>query len=82
LDPIAVRAEGDRRKTLEAAKALTFAQCAASYIESHKAGWQNAKHADQWTNTIEAYAAPVIGALPVQDVDTGLVLKILEPIWM
>ena len=27
------------------------------------------------------YAYPVIGALPVQAVDTGLVLKVLEPIW-
>ncbi|MFN0317149.1 MAG: tyrosine-type recombinase/integrase, partial [Burkholderiales bacterium] len=66
---------------LEVAKAITFAQCAAAYIESHKAGWRNAKHAEQWTNTLETYAGPVIGPLPVQDVDTGLVLKILEPIW-
>jgi integrase len=81
LDPIEAREEGNRRKALEAAKAVTFAQCAASYIESHKAGWRNDKHAEQWTNTIQTYAEPVIGALPVQDVDTGLILKILEPIW-
>ena len=53
----------------------------ASYIESHKRGWRNPKQADQWTNTIETYAGPVIGPLPVADIDTGLVLKILEPIW-
>ena len=66
---------------MEAAKAVTFAQCAASYIESHKAEWRNATHAEQWTKTLESYADPVIGPLPVQDVDTGLVLKIPEPIW-
>jgi integrase len=81
LDPIEAREQENRRKLLEAAKAVTFAQCASSYIESHKAGWRNAKHAEQWTKTLEAYADPVVGPLPVQDVDTGLVLKILEPMW-
>lgn len=81
LDPIEAREEENRRKAMEAAKANTFSQCAASYIESHKAGWRNMKHAEQWTNTLETYADPVIGPLPVQEVDTGLVLKILEPIW-
>lgn len=81
LDPIEVRDRENQRKAMEVAKAVTFSQCAASYVESHKAGWRNPKHVEQWTNTLETYAAPVIGALAVQDVDTGLVLKILEPIW-
>ncbi|MBI3041472.1 MAG: integrase arm-type DNA-binding domain-containing protein [Betaproteobacteria bacterium] len=81
LDPIAAKEEGTRRKAVEAAKVLTFSQCAVAYIDSHKAGWKSSKHADQWTNTIKTYAGPVIGALPVQDVDTGLVLQVLEPIW-
>jgi integrase len=80
-DPIDVREGESRKRALEAAKAVTFSQCAASYIESHRAGWRNEKHGDQWENTIKTYCAPVIGPLPVQDVDTGLVLKILEPIW-
>ena len=81
VDPIHAREEESRRKAVDAARALSFAECSQVYIESHKAGWRNAKHADQWTNTLAIYAGPVIGALPVQDVDTGLVLKILEPIW-
>lgn len=81
LDPIVLREEESRRRAMEAAKALTFAQCATAYIESHKAGWHSAKHAAQWTSTIEAYANSEIGRLSVQDVDTSLVLKILEPIW-
>jgi len=81
LDPIDAREQERQRKAMEAAKAVTFAQCAASYIKSHKAGWRSATHAEQWTKTLESYADPVIGPLPVQNVDTGLVLKILEPIW-
>ena len=52
-----------------------------AYIAAHRAGWRNAKHAAQWEATLATYAEPVIGALPVQAIDTGLVLKVIEPIW-
>lgn len=81
VDPIEARDTEHAGKVLSAARSITFRQCAAVYIKAHRAGWKNAKHADQWTNTIEAYCSPVIGSLPVQAVDTGLVLKVLEPIW-
>ena len=62
-------------------KSLTFDACAAAYIDFHKTGWRNAKHRDQWRNTLNSYAGPVFGSLPVQAVDVGLVMKALEPIW-
>jgi integrase len=54
---------------------------AGRYIAAHSAGWHNARHAAQWSTTLREYAVPVIGRLPVQEVDTGLVLNVLEPIW-
>lgn len=80
-DPIAEREAERQRNKLEAAKAMTFDQCAAAYIEAHRAGWKNPKHAAQWAATLATYAGPVIGALPVASVDMPLVLRILEPIW-
>ncbi len=81
IDPIEARGGERARQRLDAAKAVTFQQCGEAYITSHRAGWRNAKHKYQWPATLSAYAYPVIGALPVQAVDTGLVLKVLEPIW-
>ena len=81
FDPLEERKLKEAAKRLEAARALTFDDCAAAYIEAHKTGWKNAKHAQQWPNTLKAYASPVFGPLPVADVDTTLVLKALEPIW-
>src|SRR5258707_183231 len=52
------------------------------YIEAHRAAWRNQKHGSQWESTLETYARPVIGDLPVRDVDTELVLRVLEPIWV
>ena len=80
MDPIAHRRAERARQRLQAAKVMTFKQCAESYITAHRAGWRNGKHAGQWSATLATYAYPVIGGLPVQSVDTGLVLKILEPI--
>lgn len=81
IDPIEARRAERARQRLDAAKAITFKPCAESYIASHRAGWRNEKHAAQWGATLAAYAYPTIGGLPVQGVDTGLVLKVLEPIW-
>ena len=81
MDPIEAREQESRRQATDAARAMIFSKCASLYIDSHKAAWRNEKHAEQWTNTLETYAGPVIGHLPVQEVDTGLVLEILEPIW-
>jgi integrase len=81
IDPIEARKAQKAAAKLEAAKAMTFRQAGEVCIAARKAGWKNAKHTDQWTNTLEAYAYPVLGGLPVQQVDTGSVMKVLEPIW-
>jgi integrase len=81
VDPIEARNAERARVRLEEAKTITFKECADSYIKAHRAGWRNAKHAGQWEATIGTYADPIIGALPVQMIDTGLVMKVIEPIW-
>jgi hypothetical protein len=81
IDPIEARRAERARQRLDAAKAITFKQCAEAYLAAHRAGWRNKKHAAQWSATLSAYAYPVIGTLSVQTIDTGLVLKVLEPIW-
>jgi len=68
-------------RTVEAERIPTFAEAAASFIKAHAPGWSNAKHADQWRNTLATYAAPVIGSKPVDQIGTEDTLKILQPIW-
>src|SRR3979490_1716111 len=45
------------------AKDVTFEQAARSYIAAHESGWRNAKHGQQWRNTLASYAYPKIGGL-------------------
>jgi len=81
VDPIDARKAERMRAQLDAAKSITFRECADAYIKSHRAGWRNSKHAAQWQATLASYAGPVMGALSVQAIDTALVLKVLESIW-
>lgn len=59
----------------------TFTSCAARYILAHRRSWRNAKHARQWVSTLKTYVRPEIGDLPVDEIDTQDIVKILSPIW-
>lgn len=79
-----------REATAEARKAqqsiggpltVAFRDVASDYIEAHRPGWKNAKHASQWANTLATYAYPLIGDLPPADVTTDHVSRVLRVIW-
>ena len=80
-DPIAEKQARKAAARIEAAKRITFAEAAETYITDHHAAWKNEKNRTQWRNTLRDYAYPVIGKLPVAAIDTGLVLRVLQPIW-
>ena len=65
-DPIESRKALRSAQQLEAARAITFKQCAESYVASHEAGWKNDKHRAQWRSTLSTYVYPIIGQLPVK----------------
>jgi integrase len=81
IDPIEHRRQRRAQASLEIAKRVTFLECAGQYIASHQAGWHNPKHRQQWDSTLKTYAHPTLGDLPVAAIDTGLVVKVLQPIW-
>lgn len=62
------------------AEAKTFGTIASDYIDAHETGWRNAKHRQQWRNTLTSYAKPIWDK-PVADVGIEDVLHILRPIW-
>ena len=68
-------------RALEAAREITFEAAAQTYFEQHADKWKNPKHRAQFLSTLKAYAFPFIGKLPVAAIDTGQVLRCIEPIW-
>ncbi|WP_420395794.1 tyrosine-type recombinase/integrase [Nioella sp.] len=63
------------------AKPKTFKDAALELIESKRPGWKNAKHAAQWTSTLEAYVFPSLGRMQVARIETADVMGVLKPIW-
>lgn len=81
IDPLEAKSQQAAEQRLAVAKLKTFRECAEECIASMRPKWSNVKHADQWSKTLETYAYPILGSLPVAGVDTQLVLQVLEPIW-
>ncbi|AGT08116.1 tyrosine-type recombinase/integrase [Paracoccus aminophilus] len=80
-DPVEERRAA--RATLEAARrrGLTFADATERYLDAKLEGFKNAKHRDQWRNTLQTYAMPELGKLLVDEIAVQDVLRALEPIW-
>ncbi|HEX7688257.1 MAG TPA: integrase arm-type DNA-binding domain-containing protein [Burkholderiaceae bacterium] len=81
VDPIEEARASKSALRAARASALSFDECAAKYIKANAAKWKNAKSGQQWRNTLETYAGPVMGNLLVRDVGMSHVLAVLEPIW-
>lgn len=80
VNPIEAKREARVASSIESASSRTFKQCCDSYVEAHRPGWRNAKHASQWVNTLNTYCAS-LNSLPVQAIETSHVLNVLQPIW-
>jgi integrase len=80
-DPIELRRQKRAADRRAPTKHKTFAQAAEEYIELHRSTWRSDKHARQWARTLEHYAYPVLGKMPLADIDTPMILSVLMPIW-
>lgn len=80
INPVTERKQS--RKPREAASIVRFSDFALSHIEAMRPAWRNTKHGDQWISTVRRYALPVIGDLPLDQIDTPHILSILQPIWL
>jgi integrase len=74
-DPLA-----ERRKARRVVP--TFEQAAREVHKTHSASWKNAKHSQQWINTLTDYVFPIFGNTRIDQVDTPEVLRSLSPIWL
>ncbi len=81
IDPVEAKRTARSLLAASRAGAVTFNQCAVAYIKVKSPEWVNAKHVQQWSNTLSTYAYPIIGELIIRDVSQAHVMQILEPIW-
>lgn len=86
IDPVAQRVTAResivQQQIEEKAMRWTFRSCAEAYIKAKAPGWRNAKHGDQWRNTLATYVYPSIGDTLVRNINIGHVTAIIEPHWV
>jgi integrase len=80
IDPLQAKRVRRDESRLATVKQMTFGQCVEAYLQTHEIGWKNEKHRQQWRMTLTKYCK-TISDLPVKDIDTDLVLRVLTPLW-
>jgi len=78
-DPLEVKKE---LKLEKQKKIITFIKISDEFIKKFQIEWTNKKHTQQWTNTLNTYANPIIGKLPLDKINNNHICKILNPIWI
>lgn len=81
-DPVEAKKLARAEAAAKQASMVTFEVVAESYIQSIEAGWKNHKTAAQWRSSLQSYAYPLIGKLPISSVETSNVISVLDPIWV
>lgn len=77
LDPLE-----ERDKASAVMSVPPFKQAAEIVHASLEPGWKNKKHSQQWINTLMQYAVPVIGELPINQIEPRHIADVLRPIWL
>jgi integrase len=81
VDPVEARKEAKRRLIEAQRRGLTFKDAVDKALGAKLDAFRNEKHRLQWRSTLDNYAIPEIGSMPVQEIDTAAVLRVLQPIW-
>ncbi|HUF80571.1 MAG TPA: integrase arm-type DNA-binding domain-containing protein, partial [Burkholderiales bacterium] len=81
IDPAVQRQAAQDALRAAEGKRVTFRKAAERFLQRKRPEFRSEKHAAQWKNTLETYAYPVIGSLPVDRIELPHIKHILDPIW-
>ena len=81
VDPVAVKQMTATAARLASLKTITFKEAAERFLQTDAVqNLSNDRHRKQWFTTL-AQVFPTIGALPLVEIDTAIILRTLLPIW-
>ncbi len=76
------RAGGDPLALRRGRGVPTFAEATERVIAAHRGGWKDGGRSEHsWRSSLERYAYPYIGDMPVDDITTADLVGVLLPIW-
>jgi integrase len=80
IDPLDHREEAKRQAELDKARTVTFNYCADLWYENKRKGCIEETVKDL-ERRLRKYAYPLLENLPINQIDTAIILQVLEPIW-
>jgi integrase len=78
IDPVEARKAERVHACVRQVKTITFQECGEACINDHKVSWRHPLSVQNWRGSLTNWAYPIIGKLPVQDVDKAAVMRVLE----
>lgn len=81
IDPVEQKRATRRALAKQQTEKMTFSKAAQLCHEKKSSEFSNEKHKKDWIRSIETYANPVIGDMPIDEIELPHILKIFEPIW-
>ena len=81
IDPVEERKSARAALVASQRRGLSFSDATDQYLAAKLDAFKNAKHRQQWQNTLQTYAMPELGSMLVNDITVQDVLRVLEPIW-
>lgn len=81
VDPVEERKVARAALVAAQRRGLTFSKAVDRYLGAKLDAFKNAKHRQQWRNTLDTYAIPELGTMLVHDITVQDVLRVLEPLW-
>ncbi len=81
IDPVEERKAAQAALVTAQRRGMTFADATDKYLAAKLDAFKNAKHRQQWQNTLRTYAMPELGKTLVDEITVQDVLRVLEPIW-
>lgn len=81
IDPIENRQSLKRDLITKQLSIKTFDDASKDYIKMKAKEFRNPRQQQQWSNSLEKYASPHIGKIPVSEINLHHIKAVLDPIW-
>ncbi len=81
IDPVEQRKANKRALIASQLTSMTFEKAAHDYIAMKEKEFRNPRQSAQWTSTLNIYAMPHIGKVPVRELNLAHIKSVLDPIW-
>ena len=81
IDPLVGKRAAEEAGDLPVSASSPSPRAAQRYFDQHERRWRSAKHRDIFLATLKAHVFPVLGDMDVAAIETGDVLRALEPAW-